>query len=174
MTSPTTAPGLLLGELDLTYIKIGLKRLVEDYDSQGELKAATATRDILGRLDPAEPAQGMPKERHAHYQRSLMEAMTQGFESVEGVLREWYTELLLCDPKAANTLSTLLVQQLRAAGSHASLSVLHQAGTKLEALEKRHGTSVAVQQFGEWIAHGFGQLKQGQEPWAGDPDLVRP
>jgi hypothetical protein len=161
-----------LGEIDLTYIRIALRRLAEEYETQSEPGAAAQARALLERIEKRHPVTGMPIERQAHYQKRLLQTMHQNVEALSAVLKEWYAELLELDPKANQKLAELLVKQIQAASGHASLTILHQAGTKLEALEKRHGTSTALQQFGEWIVVGFAALKEGEAPWVGDPDLT--
>lgn len=163
-----------LGEIDLTYIRIALKRLADEYESLDETDAAEKTRALLQRVEDRPPASGMTRERQAYHQKRLIQTMGQNVGAVANVISEWYAELLLLDPKAHEKLADMLVKQVQSASSHASLMTLHRAGTKLEALEKRHGTSVALQQFGEWIVVGFAQLKEGEPPWPGDPDLTAP
>jgi hypothetical protein len=161
-----------LGEIDLTYIRIALRRLAEDYDAQSETDAAEKARSLLERIEERPAATGMSPERQTHYQKRLLQTMNQNVEALAVVLKEWYAELLQVDPRANQKLAELLVKQIQAAGGHASLTILHQAGTKLEALEKRHGTSTALQQFGEWLVVGFASVKEGETPWVGDPDLT--
>lgn len=169
MTASTTQ-GLFFDEADLTYLKIGLERLAEDYDRQNATNAAADVRRLTERVNGVEPAKGMPDERHAHFQRLMMDSMNDGFEATERVLNDWYAEALQCDPNAARKLAPRISQQILAASAYGSMAVLHRSAMKLAALEKRQGTSSALQAFGHFLAIGMKQIKEGQELWAGDPD----
>jgi hypothetical protein len=161
-----------LGEHDLTYIQMALQRLADAYESQGETDAATRARSLAQRFEGQPPATGMSPERQAQYQKRVLQTMNQDVAALSTVLEEWYAEMLELDPKAPRRIAEFLVKQIQISGSHASLKILHQAGTKLEALETRYGTSTALQHFGDWIVDGFGRIKDGKIPWEGDPDLT--